>query len=511
MPAQGGPWQRLTASAGDERWPTLNPTSPLLAYGARRERNWDIYVLELRSGTESRLTDDPHFDGWPAWRPDGQALVFASAREGDLDLFLLELESGEERNLTADSAAHDFEPRWESNEQLLFVSTRDDSHDIFRLTVATGEVEALHTSPQRSERQPLALPEGQGLLVVAREARRSELAWLTPPGQAPLSWVGGVTDAALAPDGQAVAWLEQRAAGALLFRRALKGGEVQRLNGPTSQLSDLSWGWVEAGLMADRLQPLERPPIPTPRASGTSRLVRVDVRTESPRLNERALPAYQRMRAQVATELEQDFLGEVSELLRPIHFSSEESDYLSWHKSGRAVDVLLDLGWRQGIHLMDVVREDWYGDLYWRYWIRCPKQDGSCGEPLVEQPWDLTQYARWEVAPGEGGRPGHFVGGYYVDFTRIAEDAGWERISSYELPEFDWRVNLVALEYWHYQYTEGLNWYEAMGEVYTEDEMRENFNWALLRERAIPRWLLRAKGIPLPPELRQAPVELVLP
>ncbi len=513
LPANGGPWQRLTATTGDERWPAWHPNGHTLAYAARRDRNWDIYSLELRTGQERRLTTDPHFEGWPAWSPDGRFLAFASFREGDLDLFLLDINSNEVRNLTAESPAHDFEPSWEDANHLLFVSTRDDSHDIFRLSLADDTASPLLTSEQRSERQAMVVPGRQGILVVAAEGRTRDLAWLdaATSHRPALSWAGGVTHAALSPDGGSVAWLEHRWDGEVLYRRSLEGGETRRLNGPIPQVSDLAWGMVERDALRAQLQPLQADALPpyTPQPSEFVRLS--DVETTAPRLSEQALPAFQTMRARVAGELGEDFLGTVSELVRPIHFSSEESDYLSWHKAGRAVDTLLDLGWRRGIHLMDVVREDWHGDVYWRYWIRCPQQDGSCGEPLVEAPWDLTLHARRERAPGQGGLRGPFIAGYYIDFTHIAEDEGWERISSYEIPEFDWRENMVALEYWHYQYTDGLNWYEAMSELYSPDELNEMFGWAELRERDIPLWRLRSKGIPLPADVRTVPAEMVIP
>ncbi|MDQ7029623.1 MAG: hypothetical protein Q9O62_07515 [Ardenticatenia bacterium] len=81
----------------------------------------------------------------------------------------------------------------------------------------------------------------------------------------------------------------------------------------------------------------------------------------------------------------------------------------------------------------------------------------------------MSYQARCVEAPGQGGKPRGFVSGYYVDFTQLAEDAGWQRISSYEAPDFDWRTNKTALEFWHYQRTDGLIWWEAMEQVHPDE------------------------------------------
>jgi TolB protein len=518
MPASGGAWQGLTSTPDDERWPSWHPDGRTLAYAARRERNWDIYALDLRTGEERRLTTNPHFEGWPAWSPDGTRLAFTSAREGELDIFVLDLESGEETNLTLASAAQDFEPRWEDDDTLLFVCTRDDSHDIFRIDLRSGEAMPLLTTKERHERQPMPFPDGAssaGMLVVAREERYTHLAPLDAgdgEGDSVLSWAGAVTSAALSPGGDTVVWLERRLDGDVLYRRSVEGGETRILNGPTPRVDDLAWGLPDETLLRRRVQPDEPTTLPPPLGSSAGGLVRVsNLDVIQPRLNGSVLPSFEAMRGRVAGEVGFDFLGEMSEALRPLDFYSENSDYLSWHKAGRAVDTLLDLGWRGYYQLLEVVREDWHGDVYWRMWLRCPVQDGTCGEPLVEAAWDLSQYARWERAPGEGGAPKAFQAGYYVDFTRIAEDEGWMRISSYESPTFDWRTDSVALEYWHYQRDDGLSWYEAMQEVYSQDDLNLYFGWADLMEQDIPLWQLRVKGLPLAPEVRTPPAELVVP
>jgi hypothetical protein len=58
----------------------------------------------------------------------------------------------------------------------------------------------------------------------------------------------------------------------------------------------------------------------------------------------------------------------------------------------------------------------------------------------------------------------------------------------------------MAVEYWHFQKTEGLLWYDAMLELYPAELLSQHHRWEVQREKGMPAWMARAKGIPLPPE-----------
>jgi TolB protein len=221
-----------------------------------------------------------------------------------------------------------------------------------------------------------------------------------------------------------------------------------------------------------------------------------------PELSDRVDDSFNALRARVVEETGYDFMARLSEALRPIDFSSDYSEYLSWHKAGRAIDFLWDFN--DGAQpLLEVVQEEIGERVYWRLFLRCAAQDGSQGAPLQVNPWDLSYRARWIETQGEGGRPKPIPYGYYVDLTDLARAYGWRRISSYEEEEFDWRTNFLALEYWHYQKTDGLIWYRAMREVYSEEELTRHFAWEELMAHGLSRSFLTAKGIPRPPLIIQ--------
>jgi hypothetical protein len=142
-----------------------------------------------------------------------------------------------------------------------------------------------------------------------------------------------------------------------------------------------------------------------------------------------------------------------------------------------------------------VVFEPAGDQAYWRLYLRCQKQDGSMGRPLKVRPWDLTADARRNL---RGGRLKPIPGGYYVDLTDLLARYDWSRIPSDDSPDFHWHTSFVALEYWHFENTGGLRWYEAMLELFPPDLMAMHHSWEIQQGKDLPAWLAAEKGIPLP-------------
>ena len=158
-----------------------------------------------------------------------------------------------------------------------------------------------------------------------------------------------VATATIAPDGQAIAFLEQRADGMVLYRTTIEGEDYQELSGPIPFIENIAWGTPQASWMTEQLENPAAVTIPATTMPQSSELVWLDdVDALQPQLNRNVLPAFQSLRGRLAGELGYDFLDELSEAWRPIDWNSDDSDYLSWHKAGRAFDTLLDAGYYGG-------------------------------------------------------------------------------------------------------------------------------------------------------------------
>jgi Tol biopolymer transport system component len=65
-----------------------------LAFTMRHNGNSDIYLLSQGTGNLLRLTFDAGEDRDPAWSPDGRMLAFASHRARSWDLYMMDMQSG---------------------------------------------------------------------------------------------------------------------------------------------------------------------------------------------------------------------------------------------------------------------------------------------------------------------------------------------------------------------------------------------------------------------------------
>lgn len=523
----------------DDRSPAWRPDGGALAFESRRDGNWEIYILELASGALQRLTDHAAYDGAPAWSPDGTAIVFESYRDGNLEIYTLSLQDRALRRLTEDPAG-DYGPAWSPDgETIAFTSWRDGNKEIYSVAAVGGQARNLTQHPADDE-DPAWTPDGRGLAFVSwRDEvggnRNAEVYWLYPgdgstqrltdnpwPDLDP-AWDAAqrLVWSAYEPGPEFETYDPRRPGDHHLFHAELAGpaelGEAQRL-------TDSDWddrrpapapaaGAMMQGL-ADRLPPTPPTPAPAPVLAPDELAEVVEVpgvlasySGQPVRVNELVAPSLQAWRQDVLDASGWDFLHATLGAWRNIDSVRKRALYtydygfLSWHKTGRALDLSLEYK-VDGVNQMVITRQDLGDELYWRIFLRAAQQDGSQGEPLKDNPWLFW----WHIVPAEqpeayaaGGKRLAIPEGYYVDITALAKRHGWEQIAAYAIEgDYHWNVDSNGTEYWHYERTDGLIWWEAMEQLYGPDTLEANVGWEMGLQRAQSEAMMRSKGVPTP-------------
>jgi TolB protein len=191
-------------------------------------------------------------------------------------------------------------------------------------------------------------------------------------------------------------------------------------------------------------------------------LVDLDVNAPDPRLSSAVVQRFQYLRASVKKQSGWDFLGTLDNAVIDIDTPMPPRETNSWLRTGRAIAIsraAITKGWL-------VVLPDPTGvSDYWHLYIRTAVQDGSLGAPLREFPWDFDAVTSGTPSAFDSG--GQFFGqiptGYFVDFSQLAAEYGFQRVPS----DPDWRSYYFGIHFWEFVCADGLDWIAAMGELYS--------------------------------------------
>jgi TolB protein len=482
---------RLTDHPAGDRDPAWSPDGTEIAFSSRRDGNWEVYILRLSDGDVRRMTHDAAFDGGPSWSPDGQWLVFESYRGGSLDLYLMSSDGDQGPIRLTQHPAPDFSPVWSpGGRHVAFTSYRSGNKDIYILSLddaADGAAYNVTNTPDQSEDNPSFSPDGAYLAYDDDSSGRRlvyalPLADYRPVGE-PITHGQGYHPT-WSPDGKALSFIHNSAGQHHLIASSLDAWSVAPQSFSTSaQLEQPNWSEHRLPKpLPERLLDISQAPSPPlfvenvapAAAEGAPYLLReLPVNAPAPYLSDRVDESFQALRQRVALEAGWDFLGEVDLLYeglaaQPLPGQSNQT----WNKAGRAFDYLSDYALSFD-PLVILVAQRQEASTYWRTYLKTAAQDGTQGEPLRELPWDFR--ARFGPEPryyDQGGRLQEQIpAGYYVDFTALAADYGW----TWSPASDNWRTYFPGIRYWHYENRQGLNWEQAMLELYTAEEILSVF------------------------------------
>jgi TolB protein len=232
----------------------------------------------------------------------------------------------------------------------------------------------------------------------------------------------------------------------------------------TGSVSSLDWAQSSVVLIA--ATPVDGPAaLATIDVNQGVRLGLVDlqgVTAPRPSLVQGVALSFADLRLQIAAASGWDLLGTLQNAFvgmndpLPPGFAHED-----WLYTGRAFAfnaAAYQAGW------VEVVREDFGGETYWRVYVRASRQDGSLGEPLRARPWNFeARYLGTPEVYDSGGTPkAQSPTGYYVDFTELAEDAGFHRLPAMA----NWRTFFPGARFNEFAHSDGLSWLDAMLLIY---------------------------------------------
>ena len=477
------PLTRLTYGDWNDVSPALSPDGTQVAFASNRDGTWDLYILTLESGEIIRVTNSPDYESSPSWSPDNQWLACEIYLNESLEVAIVSLTNGDQEPIPlTDEPYADHSPAWAPDgRHVAFVSNRGGDNDIWLADLdKTGEdrYTNLSRTPFSAESHPVWTRDGSKL-AWASAAQNIGFSgiyiWDAVQPERPATWVG---------DGDWASWnaaadrlvavihgpnqeylTSYTLEGDLLLQPVLLPGVVRGLLWPNMVLPEpLPEMYVQA---AAQTPTSEWEVAVTQFADGPSQRYTLntlfDVQAPYPQLHDLVDESFDALRQRVINEAGWDALAGLSNAFVPLTTSLDPGLGEDWLYTGRAFalnPLMSNAGW------VVAIRHDYGTQTYWKLYLRTLLQDGTQGEPLRDPPWNLA--ARYELDPvayEQGGKYAQVPPGYWLDFTSLARQYGWERLPS--LP--NWRTYYSGARFTEFALTGGLDWYSAMLEIYPQD------------------------------------------
>lgn len=478
------PLTRITNGEWDDITPALSPDGTRLAFASNRDGPFDLYLLDLLTGEVTRLTDTSDYDASPTWSPDSLFLAYESyspdeSGNDNLDIYVAPVDGSSTPIRLTDDPGADHSPTWSPlGRQIAFVSTRTGEPEIWLADLQNVDQRFSNVSqnPNSLDLHPAWNPNGTALAWATLTDGYHLLrgAALNEQAQAPAAQGAGDWPV-YSPDGDVLLTALETPNETYLTAYHLPSGGLLALPpfALPGVIEGLSWGnaTIPQPPPASILAAAQVTPGPlwlprlTPNAdlpAGRQHLVPLhDVEAPDPRLHDLADESFASLREYVAQATGWDFLATLENAFVPLTSPLLPGLGGDWLYTGRAFTfntAPINAGW------IEIVREDFGQDTYWRIYLLARFQDGSQGRPFTLQPWDLN--ARFDGNPTFYERGGilktDIPTGYWVDFTEIADAFGWER-----LPALDnWRAFYQGARFNEFVHRMGIDWPAAMVELY---------------------------------------------
>lgn len=476
---------RLTNTPSDDRDPIWSPDGRKIAFASRRDGSWELYVLDLTNGVTTRLTYSPDYKASPTWSPDGSFLAFESYNTANLDIYIVPADASSEPQRLTYNPAPDYSPSWSPGlgRQIAYVSLRDGNPEIYVINLGqVDEDRALRlTNTPAFENYPTWSPDGETIAYSAVGGNDFEgvFAKSAEQGGAQAVTIGRGREPAWSPDGRSLLFaLDSGGQTTLVGGQFGTAGVSATAITLSARASGLSWN---ATILPDSLissggAPANDQPLFSEQISGQAAnppfysLRPISVTAPSALLSDRVDDAFVALREAVSRNAGVDFLGNLEDAFwDAARLPEPGQNRQDWHYTGRAFSFDRNLVFNTPPPI-EIIREDIGINTYWRVYVRVAEsaQNGTLGEPLKQIPWDFDARRTDPVAFEQGGKlKSNIPGGYYIDFTQLAEDYGWTRTPSGR----NWRSNYSSIFYWKYTRADNLTWDQAMLEVFTPEQL----------------------------------------
>jgi Tol biopolymer transport system component len=130
---EGG--QDVELGVEGDRQPSFSPDGRRIVFTSRRDRDFEIYVMNADGSEQRRLTRSRGIDMNPVFSPDGRRIAFTSNRDGNYEIYVMDADGRNQRRVTRSSERSDFACWHPDGKHLVFVGERSGRFDLCMVDV----------------------------------------------------------------------------------------------------------------------------------------------------------------------------------------------------------------------------------------------------------------------------------------------------------------------------------------------------------------------------------------
>ena len=122
--------------------PAWSADGKTIAFSGNKNGRFDIFLIDVETGTYRNFTDDDLYDGAPVFSPDGASLAFVTVvGKGFGKIFRADLDKPGTRIPLTSGDSHENDPVFSADgKRLYFTSDRDGRENIYGLDLASGQL-----------------------------------------------------------------------------------------------------------------------------------------------------------------------------------------------------------------------------------------------------------------------------------------------------------------------------------------------------------------------------------
>jgi TolB protein len=472
---------RLTADAWDDDSPAISPDGNKIAFTSNRFGTREIYILDLLTNTLTQMTNSSAFEGTIDWSPDGSYIVYDIYQNNHFDLVIQSVTDQTEAPIQlTDGTTNNSQPSWSPDgSELAFVSDRSGQNAIWiarlknpedRFTEVIGSTDADFSHPVWS-------PDGTEL-AICRNQNNHEILLVQPhdPMINPVV-IGNGENPIWMPDGNGVLVTLKLPNSTEIVAYSITDKHLMLPPIPMAgSISEYDWNsenivqniqtWISKNSLP-QLDSLwtDESTLPNNVNERRSLVDLTDVTAPQAKLSDAVDDSFNALRKMVTQKIGWDLLATLDNAVIPPTASPMPGIPENWLYTGRAIALNLapyEAGW------MVISKDEFAGNIYWRVWIKCKVQDGTCGEPLISPIWDLNSCSSGEALAYENGGESKLAPpGYWVDFTDLANSFGWQRFPALN----NWRSYFQGTQFNVFALEQNLTWQQALLQVYPQEQV----------------------------------------